>query len=453
MSITDRQWVARHLELLTAEIPASYQAVIGRLVADTIAVSSYARRAGIGGTAFDATGLATADQGSLVWGGDTRAAPLDAAFLNGSAAEALDFQEVLINGRNNGHAAVVIVPAVLALAEQRKSSSDSVARALWIAFAANIGLAETLGRAHRANGLGFRTTSLTAPLAAALGCATLLDTSVDTALSALGICASTLPAGLLSAMSPKMGSYSPDKDLSVGFSARHALHCALLAGAGATGPEQPITGDKGWLASFGAGSGDISFLATPPMQHDLTAYSIKLYPANFGCQSAIRAAIELGRDIAPDQITRLHVEVKSSSASSLSTRSIDNHLAARFSLPYAVASAFVRGRSVLADFEGEAVHDTAVLAFMDKIELTGSDELETLHLSKGVFPAKVTAYRDAEIISRAAYNGPFDGFDAAQDNAAFVAKLQFLCPPDQVTRLATYSQNPVAADQLQLLFH
>src|SRR5690606_1296141 len=108
-------WVARHLELLDADIPAAYAAVIGRLVADTIAIASYARQHAIGGTAFDATGLALGESGTKVWGAPQRAAALDAAFLNGSAAEALDFQEVLINGRNNGHAAVVIVPAVLAL--------------------------------------------------------------------------------------------------------------------------------------------------------------------------------------------------------------------------------------------------------------------------------------------------------------------------------------------------
>ena len=452
MTLTDRQWVARHLELLDAEIPAAYAAVIGRLVSDTIAIASYARQHAIGGTAFDATGLALGESGTRVWGAPQRAAALDAAFLNGSAAEALDFQEVLINGRNNGHAAVVIVPAVLALAEARGASSESVVRAIWIALAANIGLGETLGRAHRANGLGFRTTSLTAPLAAALGCAVLLSDDLNIALAALGICAGTLPAGLLSAMSPKMGSYSPDKDFSVGFSARHALHCALLALGGATGPEQPITGDKGWLASFGAGSGDQTYLEIAPEARDLTAYSIKLYPANFGCQAAIRAAVEMGRTLRPEQVTRLKVQVKSSSAASLSTRAIDNHLAARFSLPYAVASAFVRGRSVLEDFEGEAVQNSEVLNFMDKIELVGSDELEAIHLSRGVFPSRVEAYAADLLLASAAYDGPFDNFTTAQSDAAFVEKLQSLCDAETVGILSQYSQRPLDSMSVSSLF-
>src|SRR5690349_10353447 len=104
MSLTDRQWVARHLDLLRADIPASTQQVIGRLVADTIAIAHYARRHGIGGAAVDTAGLSLRQDGVSVWGSTGRASPLDAAFLNGTAAEALDFQEVLINGRNNGHA-------------------------------------------------------------------------------------------------------------------------------------------------------------------------------------------------------------------------------------------------------------------------------------------------------------------------------------------------------------
>ncbi|MGV3650019.1 MAG: MmgE/PrpD family protein, partial [Devosia sp.] len=236
MPISDRDWIAGHVALMQDD-PEPFLPVLGQLVADTVAIAAYARAHRIGGAGLDEAGLTLGDEGCAVWGSRQKAAGLDAAFLNGTAAEALDYQEVLINGRNNGHAAVVIVPAVLALAEMRGSSPEAVLKALWAGFAANIGLGEALGRAHRANGLGFRTTSLTAAPAAALACALLLDADVETALAATGICAGTLPAGLLSAMSPKVGSYSPDKDFSVGFSARHALHCALLAEAGATGPD------------------------------------------------------------------------------------------------------------------------------------------------------------------------------------------------------------------------
>lgn len=449
MAISDRDWVRAHVEASKAPVSAADAHTIGRLVADTIAIASYARAHRVGGAAHDEAGLLLGSEGCAVWGSQNKASPLDAAFLNGSAAEALDFQEVLLNGRNNGHAAVVIVPAVLALAQHRNATPNQVLRALRAGFAANIGLGEALGRAHRTEGRGFRTTSLTAAPAAALAAALLVSDDVETVLAATGIAACTLPAGLLTAMSPAEGSYSVDKDLSVGFSARHALHAALLAEGGARGPASPITGDKGWLASFASGSADRSYLETPPQDRDLSAYSVKLFPANFGCQAAIRSAMELGREFGSTAIERLEVKVKSSSAQSLSTRAIGNHLAARFSLPFAAASACVRERSILADFEGEAVSDPAVLTFMDRVTVEGDDALEARHLQLGIFPAHVLAWGADGLLGERAYDGPFDGMSDAESNAVFAAKVEALVAPETAGALLAYANDPAAPDALR----
>ena len=156
----DRQWVDSHLALLQQSPPEKAREVLGVLLADTVAIASHARLGQVGGTRVDRAMVTPQVEGCAVWGADYRSTPADAAFLNGCAAEALDFQEVLINPRNNGHAAVVIVPALLALAEQRGIPGERLLRALWVAFAANIRLAEALGRGHRTGKAGFRTTSV-----------------------------------------------------------------------------------------------------------------------------------------------------------------------------------------------------------------------------------------------------------------------------------------------------
>lgn len=452
MAISDRDWVSRHVALASTPISRTDTEVLGRLIADTIAIATYARKHRVGGAAHDEAGLALGSLDSAVWGSALRASPLDAAFLNGSAAEALDFQEVLLNGRNNGHAAVVVVPAVLALAQQRGSTADQVLEALRVGFAANIGLGEALGRGHRTDGRGFRTTSLTATPAAALACAVLISRDVDIALAATGIAACTIPAGLLTAMSPAEGSYSVDKDLSVGFSARHALHAALLAEGGASGPSAPITGDKGWLASFASGSADRTYLETAPESRNLSAYSVKLFPANFGCQAAIRSAMELGREIGAERIERLEVKVKTSSSQSLSTRAIGNHLAARFSLPFAVASACVRKSSVLADFEGSAVEDAAVLSFMDRVTVEGDADLEARHLELGIFPARVFAWGTEGLLGEKSYDGPFDGISESEGHAAFAAKVEALVDERVARELLAYASEPAAPDALRRLY-
>lgn len=423
----DQQWTDNHLALLAAPLPAQTAAILGLLVADTVAIASHARRKQLGGTQVDQALVQAQTAGCSVWGADFTASASEAAFLNGCAAEALDFQEVLINPRNNGHAAVVIVPALLALAEQRGIGGERLLRALWIAFAANVSLAQALGRSHRTGQAGFRTTSLIAPIAASLGAAALISDDHTLALHAAAITATTLSAGLLSALSPKVGSYSLDKDLAVGLSARNALQSVLLAEAGATGPKTPLTGEHGWLASFGFDSAQPEQLLIDPLAVDLAAYAIKAYPACFGCQSAIRAALEGGAALDLAQVTRVRVEVNQGSASSLSTRVIGNHLAARFSLPYAVASALVRQRSVLEDFEPAAIEDAQVLAFMPRIEVVASPELTAQQQATGGFPAVLVFYQGEREVARLSRSGPFDGLDAEARQARFEDKLQQLC--------------------------
>lgn len=444
----DRQWADNHLALLDEAVPQQVSAVIGLLVADTLAIASHARRHGVGGTLADRALVEAVNTGCSVWGADFRATPADAAFLNGCAAEALDFQEVLINPRNNGHAAVVIVPTLLALAEQRGIGGERLLKALWIAFAANISLAEALGRAHRSGQAGFRTTSLLAPIAASLGAAALISDDRDLAMHAAAITATTLSAGLLSALSPAVGSYSLDKDLAIGFAARNALQSVQLAEAGASGPQTPLTGEHGWLASFGFDSSQPERLLADPRECDLSAYAIKAYPACFGCQSAIRAALDLLEEVDPAQITRVRVEVNQGSASSLSTRVIGNHLAARFSLPYAVASAFVRRRSVLADFEQEALDDPAVLAFMARVEVYASDKLTAQQQATGGFPAVLTVYAGETEIARVSRSGPLDGLDGAARHGLFQRKLEQLCEAPVRERLLDLAAAPWHIEQL-----
>lgn len=421
--------------LLTRPVPEGDARQLLRLVADTVAIATYARRQKTGACASDAFALPSHGPAE-VWGADTSADPSTAAFLNGSAAEALDFQEVFIDGRNNGHAAVVIVPALIALDSLRDGAvDDRLLRALRIAFTANAFLARALGRGHRDGRPGFRTTSLTAPIAAALAGGALLSDDPMIASHAAAICASSLPAGLLAAMSPDTGSFSVDKDLSVGFSARHALECARLAASGATGPASALSGPRSWLASYGYGSEDESQLLGDPESIDLDRYALKLYPANYGCQCAIRNALDLSADLAPEQVETMDVYVKSSSASSLSTSTISTHVSARFSLKYAVASAFCRRQSVLADFEAEALSDTKVLDFMTRIAVHGDDALQAQHESEGVFPSRtVLRTTDGQELNAARVT-PYDDQTSQERDVEVAAKIESLCDPRTAARL------------------
>ncbi|RVT86982.1 hypothetical protein DXV76_02510 [Rhodobacteraceae bacterium CCMM004] len=435
----------RHARHHATPMDADARAQAMLLALDTYAVAHYARARRIGGAAVDAA-MGGAPGACAVWGGRGPTDAPAAAFLNGAAAEALDFQEVLIDGRNNGHAAVVIVPALAALAAEAGADAEVLLAGLRTALVANVALARALGRGHRAGHMGFRTTALVAPIAAALGGALTVGAGADRAAAAAALAASTLPAGLLAAMSPEAGAFTADKDLSVGFSARHAVDAVRLAQTGATGPLTVLDGPRGWLPTYGQGTEDAAHLETPPDDAVLAQYALKLYPANFGCQCAIRLALDLRAEIPPARIAAVEVRVKASSAQSLSARTIPSHVAARFSLPYAVASAMLRGRSVLADFEGAALADPEVHAFMERIALVGDDALEAQHRAEGVFPAvlTVTDTEGGRHVRR--LTAPQEAQSEDRRRADVDAKIRSLLPaPLADAMLAAYARSDFAA--------
>ena len=425
--MTDRAWVDRLLDHAASPIDDDDTRRVIDLVIDTVAVAAGARQRHVGAAGLDASAMNPLPNGPAhVWGGAGATTPMQAAFLNGTAAEALDFQEVMIAGRTNGHAAVVIVPALIALAQDRGIAGPRLVQAFNIAFVANLMLLRALGRGHRAGAVGFRTTSLGAPIAAALGGGHLVGLSRDQTAHAVAIAASALPAGLLAAMSPLNGSYSDDKDVAIGLGAQHAVQSVLLAEANATGPASPITGHRGWLASYGFDTAQPDVLAQTLPEHAVRAYAIKRYPANFGCQAVIRAALALRGQTTIDEIDAVHIRVKTSSAQSLSTKNIVNHLAARFSLAYAVASALARGRCVLDDFEPPALNDPTVLKLIDRCTIEGDAALEAIHQDRGIFPGHVSIRRTDGAELQAGHEGPWDGVGDAERSAGLAAKLHDL---------------------------
>ena len=145
--VTVTRFARQFAPLIAEEVPAADARQLMRLVADTIAIAAHARRHETGACASDMVAAPAAGPAEI-WGTELRTDPSTAALLNGCAAEALDFQEVFIDGRNNGHAAVVIVPALVALDSARGTAPDDrLIRALRIGFAANALLARALAAA------------------------------------------------------------------------------------------------------------------------------------------------------------------------------------------------------------------------------------------------------------------------------------------------------------------
>jgi 2-methylcitrate dehydratase PrpD len=118
---------------------------------------------------------------------------LSAALVNGAIGHALDYDDV--NLAMPGHPSVAILPGLLALAEQRRSSGSEVIAAFVAGYetACRIGMALRPGHYN----LGFHATGTVGAFGAAAACARLLGLDADATAQALGI-AGTQAAGLKS---------------------------------------------------------------------------------------------------------------------------------------------------------------------------------------------------------------------------------------------------------------
>src|SRR5262245_14707920 len=124
------------------------------------------------------TGVAT------VWGQNLATSTHDAALVNGTAAHALDYDDVtwgLI-----GHPSVSLVPAVFALGEALAASGRDVLHAYVVGFEVMAKLGRTTQPRHSLDG-GWHATGTIGAFGATAACCKLLNLNADQTAHALGI--------------------------------------------------------------------------------------------------------------------------------------------------------------------------------------------------------------------------------------------------------------------------
>ena len=158
-----------------------------------------------------------APHASLI-GTHERTSASQAALYNGSAAHALDYDDVL--GVFTGHPTVAVMPAVLALAERHGKDGAAVVTAFVAGVEVLARIGAMMSKGHYAR--GWHATGTIGAIGAAAGCANLLGLDAEATNRAMGI-AATQAAGLKS----NFGTMS--KPLHAGKAASNGLLAASLA--------------------------------------------------------------------------------------------------------------------------------------------------------------------------------------------------------------------------------
>ncbi len=294
---------------------------------------------------------------------DRRAAPLDAALINGTAAHALDFDDV--SNSLGGHPSAPILPALFALAELL----DCTGRAFIAAYVAGFETETRIGRGVHFHHYekGWHPTATLGVFGATAACCHLMGLDRAKTAQALAIAAS-----LASGIKANFGTMT--KPLHVGHTARSGLFAAQLAREGFTANPGALEHKQGFLMVFnGAGTFDAdAILKDWGQPYDIVrpGLAAKQHPCCGSTHPAIDAMLllrgeyGLGHDIPLGKIARINSWTHPRRLAHTDRPDPQSDLDAKFSVQYCLARALMNGRIVLEDFEGEAFRDPATRAQM-----------------------------------------------------------------------------------------
>jgi 2-methylcitrate dehydratase PrpD len=354
--------------LACESLPDSAVRAARRLLLDTLAVAW----AGAGAQGVRPVLDMLAAQGgaaeSRLWVSGLALPAPAAALANGLCASALDFDSV--HGLATVHPDIVLVPALLALAERGGCSG----REFLAAYVAGSEMLVRLGMAVERHPGWFLTSAL-GVLACAAACARLLGLGADGIGRAMGIALSRA-AGTQQPLAE--GSFS--KRLQSAYAARDGLEAALLAQCGADGPRHVFGGRAGFEQLY-VGLDRQQALEGLGSEYRFESLTLKKYPSCFCNHAAIVAALDLvqRQGVQADAVREGVVRLSPFSARLVGgayAPKASPQVAAQFSVRYSVASVLLRGRFALADIDPAAALDPQAVALATRIKVRVDSEQE-----------------------------------------------------------------------------
>jgi len=290
-----------------------------------------------------------------------------AAFVNGTAAHGEDFDDTFEGGPV--HAGAVIVPAVLAACERH--NPDGRMALIGIAVGTEVLCRLSLVVPKAVHKAGFHPTAVFGAMGAAAGVGTALGLDAIQIVDALGI-AGSMAGGIIEYLAE--GAWT--KRLHAGWAAQSGIRAALLASQGFVGPRTVFEGVHGLFNGFAhTTEGDYEALTRDfGTRWVIDTLAFKSYPCGTMAQPYIDCARRLAaRGVHPEEVTEIVCEAAEGTVHRLWEPHADkqrppNGYAAKFAVPYLLATGFVYGGVGLGAFTEGAIRDERVLALAEKVK-------------------------------------------------------------------------------------
>ncbi|MGZ8229800.1 MAG: MmgE/PrpD family protein [Burkholderiales bacterium] len=286
--------------------------------------------------------------------------PVNAALVNGVAANALDYDDM--HAPTLIHPTGPVVAAALALGEARSCSGAVLVAAIvaGIEVECRIGLA--LFPAHY--DAGWHITATLGTLGAAAAACVAIGLDEPRTRHALGI-ASTQAGGLRAMLT------NACKSLNIGKAAAAGVTSALLAEAGFESDPSALESKFGFFHAFGQPRDGAAFTRDPDSRYLVLDASLKPYPCGIVIHPTIDACVALAteHELRAERVRRVHITVQPRAKELADRQRPATAIEGRYSLQHAAALAFTRRSAGLADFDGAPVDDPQLTAWRDRMAL------------------------------------------------------------------------------------
>ena len=300
-----------------------------------------------------------------VIGHTARLPMLSAALVNGAIAHALDYDDV--NLAMPGHVSVSILPALLALAEEKKASGKAVIAAFVAGYetCCRVGMAMRPGHYSR----GFHATGTVGAFGAAAACAHLLGLDTEATGRALGI-AGTQSAGLKS----QFGTMC--KPFHAGKAAQNGLLAARLAARGFSSRPDLVECEQGFAATHAPEFHPEKALAEPKRGFHIYANLFKYHAACYMTHAPIECGRQLrDQGVTPDAIAAIRLKAHRAIDKVCNIPAPTDGLEAKFSLRQTVAMALSGvDTASLGAYSVATATDPALMALRERVDFDFRDD-------------------------------------------------------------------------------
>jgi 2-methylcitrate dehydratase PrpD len=284
---------------------------------------------------------------------------LSAAFVNGAAANVLDFDDTHLP--TVIHPAAPVMPAVFAFAESHQVSGCELLHALILGIEVECRIGNAITPWHYAR--GWHITSTCGVIGAAAAAARLMRLDAPRTAAALGIAANQA-CGVIESLGTMA------KSVSVGSAPRNGLFAALLAARGFSAAPQTLEGERGFLRVFGEKPDLAAVTKNLGTDWESARNTYKPYPCGIVLHPVIDALLDLKRHgVDPKEVQSLSIRGHPLLSQRTDRPRPASGREAQVSAQHAAAVCLAYGEAGIRQFSDACAAEPALQAFGERVTL------------------------------------------------------------------------------------